>query len=47
MTTRTNRVAAVTDGDLAIVELEVVPLAPLNLLRNYNGISEEEIYVSN
>ena len=44
---QTDLATAVADGNRAIVELEVVTLEPLDLLRIYKGISEEDIRVSN
>ena len=37
---------AVAAGDTAIAELESVSLEPTNLLKNYKGISEEEVRTS-
>ena len=46
-TLKTNIAAAVADGNTVIAELKLVPLEPTNLMKNYKGISDEEVRVSN
>ena len=44
---RNDLLTAVAAGDTAITELESVSLEPTNLLKNYKGITEEEVQTSN
>ena len=44
---KTDLDTTIADGASALADLEAVSLSPTNLLKNYKGIGEEEVRVSN